>query len=66
MYPEDNIVSVLHNVLDLDSYNERLYLQIAEIFRSHGITFTDYESWGAYSKEAGGGGGENELYVRYN
>ena len=69
MYPEDDIVSVLHNVLDMDSYDERLYSRIAEIFRGHGIAFTDHESRGAYyGKEAGRGrgGGENELYVRYD
>jgi von Willebrand factor A domain-containing protein 8 len=44
-YPDDDIVTVLHNVLDLDSFDPLLYSQLGEVFRNHGIPFQEYEPW---------------------
>jgi hypothetical protein len=44
-YPEDNVVAVLHNVLDLDSYDEHQYRILGEVFTKHGFAFDSYERW---------------------
>ena len=36
-YPNDDIVSVLYNVLAIDTFNERLFAQLGEVFREHGF-----------------------------
>ena len=44
-YPEDDFVAVLHNVLDLDSYDEHQYHKLSEIFRKHNFSFDSYGKW---------------------
>jgi hypothetical protein len=44
-FPGDDIVAVLHNVLDMDSYNEHVYDTLGEVFRRHGFPFEKYELW---------------------
>lgn len=51
-YPHDDIVKVLHNVLDMDSFSEHLYSTLGEVFRGHGFPFQAYE---ARMKAAGSG-----------
>lgn len=56
MYPE--IIPALHNVLDLDSFDPRLYNKVCEVFRQNGIPMTDYQTW-SKSQLSGLGDGEN-------
>jgi hypothetical protein len=44
-YPEDNIVAILHNVLDLDSFDEHQYSLLGAIFGKHGFSFESYNYW---------------------
>lgn len=44
-YPEDNVVAVLHNVLDLDSYDEHQYRILCDVFTRRGFAFDSYERW---------------------
>ena len=44
-YPEDDVVAVLHNVLDLDSYDEHQYQKLGEVFRKHNFSFDSYGRW---------------------
>lgn len=44
-YPDDDVVAVLHNVLDLDSFDNNLYVTLADVFRAHGFPFQSYEAW---------------------
>jgi hypothetical protein len=45
MFPDDDIVQVLHNVLDMDSYNEHIYNALGAVFRRHGFPFETYDLW---------------------
>lgn len=51
-YPEDDIVAVLHNVLDLDSYDEHQYQKLGEVFRKHKFSFDSYSRWMRGLREA--------------
>jgi hypothetical protein len=44
-YPGDDAVAVLHNVLDLDSYDEHQYRILGEVFGKHGFSFDSYDRW---------------------
>ena len=44
-YPGDDVVAVLHNVLDLDSYDEHQYQKLGEVFRKHKFPFDSYGRW---------------------
>ena len=57
MYPNDDEVIVLHNVLDLDTFDSDTYKRLGEVFRKHGFKFDTYEKW----KQVAGG----ELTVEY-
>ena len=36
-YPDDDVIKVLHNVLDLDSFDEHVYATLGDVFRTHGL-----------------------------
>jgi hypothetical protein len=44
-FPNDDTVETLHNVLDLDSFDEYLYMTLGEVFSNHGFNFQKYEKW---------------------
>jgi len=44
-YPQDSIGSVLHNILDIDSFNKNLYTKIMNVFRSHGFSVENYYAY---------------------
>lgn len=44
-YPKDDLVSVLHNVLDLDSFDKDAYSVIGAVFRKRGFPFQNYKKW---------------------
>jgi len=44
-YPQDGVVSAVHNVLDFDSFNDSMYAMIGSVFAHHGIEMSDYASW---------------------
>ena len=44
-YPSDDIISILHNVLDFDSYDTNTYGKLGEVFKRHGIGVERYASW---------------------
>jgi hypothetical protein len=44
-YPQDGIVSAVHNVLDFDSFDDSMYAMIGSVFAHHGIEMSDYASW---------------------
>lgn len=44
-YPHDDEVIVLHNVLDLDTFDVDTYKKLGEVFRKHGFKFDLYEKW---------------------
>ncbi|KAL3911006.1 MAG: hypothetical protein SGILL_007455 [Bacillariaceae sp.] len=67
-FPDDGLVSALHNVLDFDSYDDRTYSLLGKVFQRHGIPVSDYPSW----KEAirrgeniSGGKGNGDLRIEY-
>jgi MoxR-like ATPase len=66
-YPDDDIVSTLHNVLDFDSFDEKTYAMLAEVFRRHGIPATDYPSWreALIRSQSQGGGIDSKLLIEY-
>lgn len=43
-YPNDDVVAVLHNVLDLDSFTDQ-YVTLGEVFGRHGFPFETYETF---------------------
>ena len=51
-YPEDSITAVLHNVLDLDTYDEHQYQKLGEVFRKHNFNFDSYGKWLLGNQEA--------------
>jgi von Willebrand factor A domain-containing protein 8 len=44
-YPQDNVVAVLHNVLDFDSFYEQTYGTLGQVFQRHGLEVTSYPAW---------------------
>lgn len=44
-YPEDTVITALHNVLDFDSFDASVYGTIGRVFQRHGIAVEDYASW---------------------
>jgi von Willebrand factor A domain-containing protein 8 len=62
-YPEDDVVAVLHNVFDLDSYDEYQYQKLSEVFRKHSFSFDSYGRWMAELHEAFSDGSLNIEYV---
>lgn len=44
-FPQDGIVSAVHNVLDFDSFDDSMYAMIGNVFAHHGIEMSDYISW---------------------
>jgi hypothetical protein len=52
-FPSDDIVSILHNVLDLDSYDSATYGKLGHVFQRHGIAVDSYPSWQAALLENG-------------
>jgi hypothetical protein len=54
VYP--GLISALHNVLDMDSFDDSLYKKIGDVFRRNGIPMTDYRTW---VKHASIGSGSN-------
>lgn len=51
-FPNDDIVSILHNVLDFDSFDERAYSMLANVFAKHEIEIGSYH--GAATRVARG------------
>ena len=60
-YPDDDIVTTLHNVLDLDSFDKNLYATLGEVFRTHGFSFQSYERW----QRTAQAGETDELKIEY-
>lgn len=44
-YPDDSVISALHNVLDFDSFDSSVYATLGRVFQRHGIPVEDYETW---------------------
>jgi hypothetical protein len=61
-YPSDDVVTVLHNVLDLDSFDEYQYVTLGDVFRTHGFPFQAYEMWKKTINESLRGG---QLQIEY-
>lgn len=59
-YPEDGILTTLHNVLDYDSFQSGTYRTLGEVFSRHGIPVESYEAWQQAMATKG-----NELEVKY-
>lgn len=41
-FPNHDLVSILHNVLDFDSFDERTYSTLSQVFEKHGMNVSDY------------------------
>jgi hypothetical protein len=61
-FPDDHVVAVLHNVLDLDSFDAALYRTLGEVFRTHGFDFHSYQEWTSVLNQSGQGG---DLKIEY-
>jgi len=59
-YPQDSIGSVLHNILDIDSFNKNLYTKIIDVFRSHGFSVDNYHTCGEAERN-----GDGNLEIEY-
>ena len=44
-FPSDDLVSILHNVLDFDSYDHSVYGLLGQVFQRHGVEVGSYEAW---------------------
>jgi hypothetical protein len=44
-YPDDGVVTALHNVFDFDSYEETIYATLANVFQQHDIPVQSYTRW---------------------
>jgi MoxR-like ATPase len=44
-FPNDNLISILHNVLNFDSYDTNVYGILGKVFQRHGIPVQSYDSW---------------------
>ena len=42
-YPDDDVVSALHNVLDFDSFDDHVYAMLGRVFQRHGFDMTEYQ-----------------------
>jgi ribosomal protein L18E len=61
-FPADDVVVVLHNVLDLDSFDEHQYITLGDVFRTHGFFFQNYDAWKKTVSQSLGGG---HLHIEY-
>ena len=44
-YPSDDLVTILHNVLDFDSYDLSIYGLLGQVFQRHGVEVGTYNAW---------------------
>ena len=44
-FPDEGVVTALHNVLDFDSFDADVYGTLGQVFQRHGIPIEDYASW---------------------
>jgi hypothetical protein len=67
-YPDDGIVTALHNVLDFDSYDDRTYSLLCKVFQRHGIPVSDYQSWKealSRAEDTSNGKSSRDLRIEY-
>ena len=46
-FTDHGIVSALHNVIDFDSFDDRIYSVVCNVFQKHGIVMEDGHTWKA-------------------
>jgi len=44
-FPDDDVVSALHNVLDFDSFDPDVYATLGEVFQHHGLPVEEHSLW---------------------
>eukprot|EP00545_Synedropsis_sp_CCMP1620_P013255 CAMPEP_0119030820 /NCGR_PEP_ID=MMETSP1176-20130426/41225_1 /TAXON_ID=265551 /ORGANISM="Synedropsis recta cf, Strain CCMP1620" /LENGTH=1404 /DNA_ID=CAMNT_0006987197 /DNA_START=172 /DNA_END=4386 /DNA_ORIENTATION=+ len=59
-FPNDDIVSILHNVLDFDSFDDRTYATLASVFAQHGMQIGGYHGAKRMAR------GEESLSIEYH
>ena len=67
-FPEDGIIAALHNILDMDSFDDTLYSKIGQVFVDNGIEMGDYKAWRELQIRAltsSGGTSSNPLEIEY-
>jgi hypothetical protein len=64
VYP--GLISALHNVLDMDSFDDSLYKKIGDVFRRNGIPMTDYRTWGKHASIGSGSNSNEKLDILYS
>lgn len=62
---QPGIIEALHNILDMDSFDDRLYNKLCDVFRRNGIPMTSHKTW-LLMQASGDGRNTEKLSILYS